>query len=68
MSNQPMIEVWGARTMRTLRPLWVLEELGLPYHLAPMGPETRRNSNAGIHQTEPQTKDSFPEGRFGQVV
>ena len=33
MSDQPMIEIWGAGTMRTLRPLWVLEELGLPYHL-----------------------------------
>ena len=59
MSNQPMIEVWGAGTMRTLRPLWVLEELGLPYHLAPIGPRTGETQTLEYTKLNPKQKIPF---------
>ena len=34
------IEFWGAGTMRTFRPLWIAEELGLEYTLHVIGPRT----------------------------
>jgi len=34
------LEIWGAGTARTLRPIWMAEELGLEYQLFPIGPRT----------------------------
>ena len=34
------MQLWGATTSRTLRPIWVAEELGLDYRLEPIGPRT----------------------------
>lgn len=34
------IELWGAETPRTFRPLWVLEELGVEYAHHPIGSRT----------------------------
>ncbi len=34
------LEIWGAGTARTLRPIWMAEELGLEYELFPIGPRT----------------------------
>ena len=34
------ITLWGAGTSRTMRPIWVAEELGIPYRLEPIGPRT----------------------------
>ena len=34
------LEIWGAGTARTLRPIWMAEELGLKYKLFPIGPRT----------------------------
>ena len=65
MSDQPMIEVWGAGTMRTLRPLWVLEELGLPYHLAPIGPRTGETQT--LEYTELNPKQKIPFLKDGSV-
>ena len=44
------IEIWGAGTARTLRPIWMAEELGLKYKLFPIGPRT------GETQTKEFTK------------
>ncbi len=38
------ITLWGAGTARTLRPIWVAEELGLQYDLKPIGPRTGETS------------------------
>ena len=65
MSDQPMIEVWGAGTMRTLRPLWVLEELGLAYHLAPIGPRTGETQT--LEYTELNPKQKIPFLKDGSV-
>lgn len=43
------ITLWGAGTTRTLRPIWMAEELGLAYELKPIGPRT------GETQTEAYT-------------
>ena len=59
MSDQPMIEIWGAGTMRTLRPLWVLEELGLAYQLAPLGPRTGETQTAEYTELNPKQKIPF---------
>ena len=40
MQEKGRIEFWGAGTMRTFRPLWVAEELGLEYILHGIGPRT----------------------------
>ena len=56
MSDQPMIEIWGAGTMRTLRPLWVLEELGLAYQLAPIGPRTGETQTEEYTELNPKQK------------
>ncbi len=34
------ITIWGAGTTRTLRPIWMAEELQLDYQLKPIGPRT----------------------------
>ena len=34
------LKFWGAGTARTLRPIWMAEELGLDYKLLPIGPRT----------------------------
>ena len=38
-TNQEII-LWGSGTARTLRPIWIAEELGLSYVLKPIGPRT----------------------------
>ena len=38
-TNQEII-LWGSGTARTLRPIWMAEELGLSYKLNPIGPRT----------------------------
>jgi len=34
------IKIWGAGTPRSLRPIWIAEELELEYELMPIGPRT----------------------------
>lgn len=34
------IKIWGATTPRSLRPIWLAEELGLDYEHLPIGPRT----------------------------
>lgn len=43
------IEIWGAETARTFRPIWMAEELGLAYRHQPIEPRT------GETQTESYT-------------
>lgn len=48
--KQDKIEIWGAETARTFRPIWMAEELGLSYTHHPVEPRT------GETQTEAYTK------------
>ena len=63
---KPTLELWGAGTARTLRPIWMAEELGLVYELYPIGPRT------GETQTEEYTslnpKQKIPLLRYGNFL
>jgi glutathione S-transferase len=50
------ITLWGAGTSRTLRPIWVAEELGVPYDLQPIGPRTGETQTAEYGALNPKRK------------
>ncbi len=50
------IELWGAGTTRTLRPIWVAEELGVPYVLRPIGARTGETQSPEYKQLNPKQK------------
>ncbi|MEQ8861692.1 MAG: glutathione S-transferase family protein [Pseudomonadales bacterium] len=50
------IRLWGAGTSRTLRPIWVAEELGVPYELAPIGPRTGETRTEQYTRLNPKQK------------
>lgn len=60
------ITLWGAGTARTLRPIWVAEELGLDYHLRPIGPRTGETQTAEFTQLTRKQKIPFmQDGKLG---
>jgi len=50
------ITLWGAGTSRTMRPIWVAEELAIPYHLEPIGPRTGETRSAEFTRLSPKQK------------
>lgn len=50
------IVFWGAGTSRTLRPIWVAEELGLAYELKPIGPRTGETQTEDYTRLNPKQK------------
>lgn len=59
------VELWGAGTARTLRPLWMAEELGLQVKLHPIGPRTGETQSAAF--TRMTRKQKIPFMRAGNV-
>lgn len=55
-SSPNEIELWGAGTARTLRPIWVAEELGIEYRLHPIGPRTGETRTAEYTRLNPKQK------------
>ena len=53
--------LWGAGTARTLRPIWVAEELGLIYKLNPIGPRTGETQTDQYKALNPKQKIPFCE-------
>jgi glutathione S-transferase len=53
---QESIRLWGAGTSRTLRPVWVAEELGVPYELVPIGPRTGETQTEAYTRLNPRQK------------
>lgn len=51
-----MIKLWGAGTSRTFRPIWVAEELGVPFELAPIGPRTGETQTPEFTRLNPKQK------------
>ena len=49
-------ELWGAGTARTLRPIWMAEELNLPYKLYPIGPRTGETQTKEYTELNPKQK------------
>lgn len=50
------ITLWGAGTSRTLRPIWVAEELGIAYDLKPIGPRTGETQQVDFTRLNPKQK------------
>ncbi|MEM6710233.1 MAG: glutathione S-transferase family protein [Pseudomonadota bacterium] len=50
------IVFWGAGTMRTLRPIWTAEELGVEYRLMPIGPRTGETKTPAYTRLNPKQK------------
>ena len=63
MNNKSLTQLvfWGAGTARTLRPLWVAEELELSYKLNPIGPRTGETQTPHYTQLNPKQKVPFCE-------
>ncbi len=56
MDDSATIEIWGAGTMRTFRPVWTAEELGLNYRHVPIGPRTGETQTAEYTRLNPKQK------------
>ena len=54
-----VIQLWGAGTPRTLRPIWAAEELGLKYDLSPIGPRTGETQTDEYTRLNPKQKVPF---------
>ena len=50
------LEFWGAGTARTLRPIWMAEELDLKYTLYPFGPRTGETQTEEYRKLNPKQK------------
>ena len=50
------LKFWGAGTARTLRPIWMAEELGLDYKLLPIGPRTGETRTEEFSLLNPKQK------------
>ena len=55
------IKLWGAGTTRTLRPIWMAEELGVDYELIPIGPRTGETQSKEFSDLNPKQKIPFLE-------
>ncbi len=53
------IQLYGAGTARTLRPIWVSEELGIDYELSPIGPRTGETQTVEYTAMNPKQKIPF---------
>jgi glutathione S-transferase len=61
-----LITLWGSATVRTLRPLWLLEELGLDYRHRPIGPRTGETRSPEYTALNPRQKIPYlVDGEFG---
>ena len=56
MNNEKEIIFWGAGTARTFRPIWMAEELNLPYKLYPIGPRTGETQTKEYTELNPKQK------------
>ena len=64
MSNE-IIKLWGAGTARTLRPIWIAEELKVEYELNPIGPRTGETLTTEYTSLNPKQKiPSLEHGSF----
>lgn len=50
------IKLWGSGTARTLRPIWIAEELGLDYDLVSFGPRTGETLTEEFTELNPKQK------------
>ena len=55
------IILWGSKTARTLRPIWIAEELEIEYELLPIGPRTGETLSEEYTKLNPKQKIPFME-------
>tara|TARA_B100002051_G_scaffold65577_1_gene62181 strand:+ start:633 stop:1289 length:657 start_codon:yes stop_codon:yes gene_type:complete len=65
MQHANSIELWGAHTARTFRPIWVAEELELDYTLYPLAPRSGELQTPEYIQLNPRQK--IPYMRDGEL-
>ena len=56
MPIQQAIQIWGAGTTRTFRPVWTAEELNLEYELIAIGPRTGETQTPEFTRLNPKQK------------
>ena len=60
-----VIKLWGAGTARTLRPIWMAEELEINYELFPIGPRTGETQTLEFTKINPKQKiPALQHGEF----
>ena len=59
--NSEKINLWGSKTARSLRPIWMAEELEIEYELLPIGPRTGETSSEEYTKLNPKQKIPFME-------
>ncbi len=57
--DKKVIQLFGAGTPRSLRPIWVAEELGIEYELSPIGPRTGETQTVEYTSMNPKQKIPF---------
>jgi len=55
------IKIWGSKTARSLRPIWMAEELEIEYELLPIGPRTGETLSEEYTKLNPKQKIPFME-------
>jgi glutathione S-transferase len=55
-SSTRRVQLWGVGTARTLRPIWMAEELGIGYDLVPIGPRTGETQTPEYQALNPKQK------------
>ena len=60
-SNTDTVKIWGAKTARSLRPIWMAEELEIDYELLPIGPRTGETLSEEYTKLNPKQKIPFLE-------
>lgn len=53
------LKIWGNTSTRTMRPIWVLHELGVRFELQTMGPRTGETQTAEYTALNPKQKIPF---------
>lgn len=57
--KEAQITLWGAGTARTIRPIWMAEEMGVAYELKPIGPRTGETQTPEYTQMTRKQKVPF---------
>lgn len=57
--KQANVTIWGVSTPRSLRPLWMAEELGINYEHKPIGPRTGETQTTEYQQLNQKQKIPF---------
>ena len=66
--KEAKITLWGAGTARTIRPIWVAEEMGITYKLIPIGARTGETQTPEYTQMTRKQKVPFMQSDEGKPI